>query len=363
MPLRRAIKRESHNDHVLFVEELRDRLGIGCKDRITPPAPDANKPLEVLLVGHDLQAEFKNLTKHDIDLGKYFNYTGCIDTRVMTEDTDPSLPGSLTSLVQEYNLAQCHWSRPKRKEAKWVFDGAHNAGNDAIATLKVAIAQALDLSIHSCGSRKDYRLEKNWICKRLHDMQPDLLLMAYDTENVENHKYKPHIVNRTGEHGFAWLRTIDIKAIAPGPNGVNWHPYIRARHWINEDFGSFENCAYLVGNRDGFWEGYGHSQYYDSGESPTPFHDLFAELAGDWQRQQGIMSQTDTGGVDDFSAFFSPLPRSLPNASDNVIESCATSNIADKAAPSFQIDKSGQTNPWFGRGGTGTRSNLALPSA
>ena len=110
-------------------------------------------------------------------------------------------------------------------------------------------------------------------------MNTNLILLAYDTEGVETPDYKPSVRNRTSEHGFAWLRVADIAHIPPGRHGVNWRPFVHAKHWINHDFRSFANRLFCVGNPQGFWPRYGKLQYYRVSEGPAPFHRLFEELA------------------------------------------------------------------------------------
>lgn len=142
--------------NLLFVDDLRECLGIqfGAYDTSDDSilvdcklADTAKVPLEVLLIGHDLDAELKSMKDHGIDLEKRFHYRGCVDTHVIVEDTGRGLPKGLSDLMARYKLAELEWSKPACKAGKWVFIGAHNAGNDAIATLKVAIARALDLTL------------------------------------------------------------------------------------------------------------------------------------------------------------------------------------------------------------------------
>ncbi len=110
-------------------------------------------------------------------------------------------------------------------------------------------------------------------------MNPNMILLAYDTEGVETPNYKPKIRNRTSEHGFAWVHLADIASIPPGEGGRNWRPSVQARHWINQDFRNFSNRFYCIGNPNGFWPEYGKSQYYHVSEGPAPFHRLFEELS------------------------------------------------------------------------------------
>lgn len=104
-------------------------------------------------------------------------------------------------------------------------------------------------------------------------------MIAYDTEAVEIDSYKPGIPNRTSEHGFGWLRMADVIDIAPGAHGKNWHPFIKAKHWINQDFKNFQNKVYVVGNPWGFWEEFGEFEFYYPSQGSTPFNELFEDLA------------------------------------------------------------------------------------
>lgn len=118
-------------------------------------------------------------------------------------------------------------------------------------------------------------------------MNKNLLLLAYDTENTDTTHYKPNTENRTTEHGFAWWCAADcVDNVPPGPNGVNWHPYIQARHWINKDFLRFENKTFMAGNSKGFWKEYGKSLMYDVRDGPAPFDTLLEEIVAKYEAQK-----------------------------------------------------------------------------
>lgn len=75
--------------HVLFIEELREYLGISADalSTIDPPAQvDYSQPPKVFLVGHDMHDDFDNMKKQGIELKGYLSYSGCIDTHAMVED-------------------------------------------------------------------------------------------------------------------------------------------------------------------------------------------------------------------------------------------------------------------------------------
>ena len=296
MTIRGKVEEESPDGHVLAIEDFRECLGIG----ITPQhasAPseisasiNAPKPaVEVLLVGHDLRGDFPKMRAEGITFDPHLHYAGCIDTYVIVEDAcKKDLPKSLGRLMQYYGLAGGRIVRPKNlpaSKAKFVFSGGHNAGNDAIGTLKTSIAQALDRGIKSKfggESSLDNYLTDEVLSKPLKDIKKNLVLLSYDTESVESNRYnrqrKP-IGPATTEHGFAWLNLAEITNIPPGPNGVNWHPYIQARHWLNWDYRNFANFKYVVGNPRGFWKEYGETQYYFDSEGPAPFHRMFRDIA------------------------------------------------------------------------------------
>lgn len=193
------------------------------------------------------------------------------------------MPKGLSDLMGRYKFAELEWSKPACKAGKWVFVGAHNAGNDAVATIKVAIAQALDLTLRSQNREASEGVEnlpEDWYNKPLQGMYKNILLLAYDSENTDTTRYKPNTENRTTEHGFAWWHAADCMLdVPPGLNEVNWHAFIQARHWINKDFLHFENKTFVVGKSKGFWKEFGKSQLYDVRDGPAPFHALFEELA------------------------------------------------------------------------------------
>lgn len=279
MTVRDKVQQQSPDGKVLLLEDLRRCLEMGVNtDETGPPTPG---PPKVILLGHDMRGDFPSMKKAGIDISKHLHYAGCGDTYIWIEDTNREAPLSLSALVAHYGLAKCHYEKPLRKEEKLVFIGSHNAGNDAVMTMKLALAQALDQNVYSRGGKALDLKDPEWLDKPLKGMDAGMILLAYDSESATNHNYARNILNRTTEHGFAWIRLADVVGIAPGPNGVNWHPYVRARHWINKAFKDYKNQDFCVGNPHGFWKEYGKSLYYTDAEGPAPFQALFKELAGD----------------------------------------------------------------------------------
>ena len=275
MTVRDATQRESPDGNVLYITELREHLGLKTTtDTNSRPKRETKSRPEVLLVGHDMHGDFKSLENEGIDLETHLQYSGCVDTHVIVEDADATMGKSLGKLMYHYGLAELEFRRPgcPKVQGKWHFKGAHNAGNDAIATLKVVLAQSLDrsLTLSTYNNSSTIAPEETIHNPRLDNDPPgqintNLILLAYDSETVETPRYKPHIRNRTSEHGFAWLPLEDVASIPPGKQAVNWHPFIRARHWINTDFRHFENRFFTPGNRDGFWREFGASRFYGGG--------------------------------------------------------------------------------------------------
>ena len=297
MTVRDATRRESPDGHVLYIEDLRRHLGIGTlagassSSATTPSA----RP-EVILIGHDMHDDFRNLERDGIDLRTAFNYSGCLDTAVIIEDTATYTGKSLSGLVSHYDLANLEYKKPgcPKLPGKYTFIGSHCAGNDAIKTLEASLAQTLDLGIKTPRDKIPHEPTPpdDWLSQPLNAMNTNLILLAYDIETVETPRYKPQVPNRTSEHGFAWLRLADIVNIAPGLNACNWRPFIRARHYINQDFHNFKNWFYCVGNPLGFWPEYGESQYYRVREGPAVFHEMFKEIA-----TFGVEAGEASGGV------------------------------------------------------------------
>lgn len=259
MTVRDATRRESPDGHVLYIEELRRHLGVGTDAGEGSSPPDAPKArLEVLLIGHDMHDDLKKMAKDGIDLQKFFEYSGCVDTQVLIEDSGSGMGKSLGCLTSRYDLAEPEFKGPlcPHIPAKLSFVGSHCAGNDGVVTLGSAVGQAFDPSLR-ISARADSADEKDrsgdWLEKPLRGINTNLILLAYDTESVENPRYKPFILNRTSEHGFAWLRLAEVALVPPGEHGKNWRPFIRARHWINHDFRQFQNKYFCVGNPMGFW--------------------------------------------------------------------------------------------------------------
>ncbi|KAF6220794.1 hypothetical protein HO133_002474 [Letharia lupina] len=285
MTVRGATQRESPDGHVLFIEEVRKHLGVRANAGESSSLADTTEARpKVLLIGHDMHDDFRKMRQDGIDLQKHFQYSGCVDTQVVVEDTGASMGKGLSDLMSHYGLAKLEFKKvgcPKMP-GKWVFVGAHCSGNDAVAALECLIDQTFDLSLRTPGDKDSVGLEdlpEDWLKKPLQGMNMDLILLSYDTEGVETPNYKPKVLNRTSEHGFAWMRVADFAHTPPGDHGQNWRSFIRARHWINHDFRNFSNWFYCIGNPKGFWPKYGESQYYHVSEGPAPFHKLFEELA------------------------------------------------------------------------------------
>ncbi|KAF6236893.1 hypothetical protein HO173_005184 [Letharia columbiana] len=261
MTVRGATQRESPDGHVLFIEEVRKHLGVRANAGESSSLADTIEARpKVLLIGHDMHDDFRKMRQDGIDLQKHFQYSGCVDTQVVVEDTGASMGKGLSDLMSHYGLAKLEFKKVgcPRMPGKWVFVGAHCSGNDAVAALECLIDQTFDLSLRTPGDKDSVGLEdlpEDWLKKPL------------------------QVVNRTSEHGFAWMRVADFAHIPPGDHGQNWRSFIRARHWINHDFRNFSNWFYCIGNPKGFWPKYGESQYYHVSEGPAPFHKLFEELA------------------------------------------------------------------------------------
>ncbi len=244
MTVRDATQRESPDGNVLYIEEVRRHLGVQTDPGEGSSPNDATKAHpEVLLIGHDMHDDFQKMDKDGIDLQRFFHYLGCVDTQVVIEDTGARMGKSLSASMSYYGLANLELKEPQcpKIPPKLAFIGAHCAGNDAVATLEVCIAQALDLSLKTRYEDLVYErnLPEDWFDNPLQGMNKNMILLAYDTEGVETPNYESRVLNRTSEHGFAWVRVADIAHIPPGEHGKNWRPYFKARHWINQDFRNF----------------------------------------------------------------------------------------------------------------------------
>lgn len=294
MTIREKVEEESPGGRVLLIEDLRKCLGIVPSDCDTPAAGEVSTTVdptkafvEVILVGHDLRGDFPKLRAERITFEPHLYYFGCIDTYVIIKDTGKEQFGeSLSYLMQHYGLASGRFVKPKNlQKAKFVFFGGHNAGNDAIASLRVAIAQALDRDINTKfwgGSESEDDQTDEFLSNPLQGIKKNMILLAYDSEGVESNRRDRQgrpIGPATTEHGFAWLNLADVANVPPGKNGINWHRYIQARHWLNWNYRDFANCKYLVGNPWGFWKEFGETRYYYEHEGPAPFHRLFEEIS------------------------------------------------------------------------------------
>lgn len=276
---------------VLSLNEFRVCLGIGSPqptEQETTPDTD-NKSLKMLLLGHNIVDDFNRLHAEGVHLDHVMTYTGIVDTEVYAENAN--IPKSLSSLMSRYDFAELVPSESKCKGTKMVFDGAHNAGNDAVATLKVALAQALDSELGGYGYYEDdgETEENGWEVGPLENIDPTMVLLANDCEHVESDNYIPNIENRTTEIGFASLSLRDVIGIPPGINGENWHPMIKAKHFVNKIWSdkNYKNKLYCAGNPKDFR--HGQSEYYKPNQSPHQVHAYFKELANPTAAQRSMI--------------------------------------------------------------------------
>ena len=158
MTVRDATRRESPDGNVLYIEELRGHLGVMTDAGEGSSPKNATKPRpEVLLIGHDMNGDFRKMDQDGIDVQKYFDYLGCVDTHVIIEDTGSTMGKSLGALAYHYDLAQPEWKGPMCPSipSKLSFEGSYCAGNDAVVTATGVLAQALDLSLKTSGHHED----------------------------------------------------------------------------------------------------------------------------------------------------------------------------------------------------------------
>lgn len=149
MTKRDAAVRGSPDGHVLTIEELRSVLGLDGNAINASLGGDSTTTVpEFLLIGHDIEGDLRKMKKDGIEPENYLQYLGAVDTLVMMEDESHTLAPSLSRLMERYGFAECKMSNPLcRDKTKRVFSEAHCAGNDAIGTLKVSVAEAFDPAI------------------------------------------------------------------------------------------------------------------------------------------------------------------------------------------------------------------------
>ncbi len=83
------------------------------------------------------------MDRYGVELDQFFEHIIIADTQVLEEDTlDESLPDSLSGLVLKYDLYKRIAS--KKGTTGFMFDGAHNAGNDAVANPKALLCIIAD---------------------------------------------------------------------------------------------------------------------------------------------------------------------------------------------------------------------------
>jgi hypothetical protein len=104
----------------------------------------------------------------------------------------------------------------------------------------------------------------------------DVVFIAIDVEAWERNQ------NTITEVGVATLDTRDIRALAPGKNGKNWHGLVRARHFRVTETRQLVNKDFVQGCPDNFE--FGESEFVPLADMPSVltscFHKPFSKKGG-----------------------------------------------------------------------------------
>ena len=113
---------------------------------------------ELILIEHNIVNDMKVLDQSGIKLHDHFNIIGIADTQVLVQDiTDERLPHGLPDPVLQYQLYHSKCSRRKRGcKGGSVFLGAHNAGNDVVANLRLDLCLMLDSLLNEDNDLGNY---------------------------------------------------------------------------------------------------------------------------------------------------------------------------------------------------------------
>jgi hypothetical protein len=242
---------------IFDLEDLRKMVGLIPS---TPKASPETSRRKVVLVGHDCESDFKK-TNTDIGFSLRDNdaeIIGVADTKWLAEDTGCEEPG-LSKLADRYRLAPMKESKPKFQDKKSEFEGAHNAGNDAIMTIKVLLATIFDRDISTLAYNGHEVLDEPLeACSRnlpnKHPFWQNAILVAIDLESRE---YDPRVVT---ELGIAWISLSEVTHLPPGDKGEGWHSAIYARHFMAKEWQGYRCKNFTVGNPWGFWKEYGRTE-------------------------------------------------------------------------------------------------------
>ncbi|KAL8657511.1 MAG: hypothetical protein Q9226_001839 [Calogaya cf. arnoldii] len=228
----------------------------------------------------------ESLEKSGFDLEQsILNMFGGVCTTELAEFAGK--PTELTSLM----ILECCFAKAVSKIVKQQGSKpllSHNAANNTIAYIKVALALIFQSSIWddkyfqkaekdiAKGSEPVPHLMDDLLEDPL-DVRPNTVIMSFDGESHD----------RLGQHhntewGVAWLDLEKVKRIKPGIFGINWHRYIEARHFRNWLY-SGHRLKSIVVARLGPGFQYGERRSEDASEAVLP------ALVLSWQRKQRVV--------------------------------------------------------------------------
>ncbi len=164
-----------------------------------------------------------------------------------------------------------------------MFDGAHNAGNDAVANLKTILCIIVN-SLFKTNSYDDdddpeaYMMDvttpeiniDTGLHKPLSILNTEMLLVCFDAEGVQGD---------TSEWGFAWIDVAEVCDIAPGKRCENWWPSIKAKHFLREKYKEHLGSLWTDGIPKGFWKEYGSTITYSRLQGSQSFDKMLQEVA------------------------------------------------------------------------------------
>ncbi len=269
-----------HPYPVLTIEQVRSLFVQG-----EPPTDASTKP-SLYRVGHQFERDYKVLQQTGVRFAGFYNIAGIIDTKILMEDLHETVksktdwPLGLAQLVLRYDLYQEVWSpRARKGKGAFVFMGAHNGGNDAIANLQVLICLMLDptfgIDYFNCDEEHSmvlanttmHKYEKQNVSQLLLKPKANSTFLCFDFEGVG-------VANATSEYGWAWINSNDMRQKAPGERGEDWWPFIHAEHYLDVKWWNHPGSRWTDGNPHGFWAKYGQTNPYHAASGAKPFHDM-----------------------------------------------------------------------------------------
>lgn len=294
MPKGRGAKKPKPDLNVILegklktVEWLRNEVfGIG-RNVGQPASNDAGMKKDLIILGFGLAndlAKIRSFTGFN-PVTSHMNLVGAVDIAEQLESIS-KLADLGTLMTERYPFEPKVFKIPKypKKNIKpsWIF--SHIAGHDSRAHLQVANATAFDSLFGTGNFWSSYKPGPNGpgihpidqeLQKPLSGLPRNTIVLSFDYEGFNNSRHPVH-ANDLTEVGFSWYDCDEIRDVAPGPLGINWHDYIHSVQYRNDQHRNHRLFSYLVNDPKYFQ--YGPPQWFNAKSGRAKFEDLFEKLS------------------------------------------------------------------------------------